>query len=156
MRIYFSVVGSVDLGVLGDFVASYLGLQRERVCVYDNIWDIDPPLEERQAGPLWEVYGRSDVRVQVGHSEPDAGPIGGWFYLEKGSPLDRLDVRAFAHAAAAFLKMPILFPDPAPGDTSQYADAAQIEVTPLGVERKVWLAEFGENGRSRNLIEARD
>jgi hypothetical protein len=118
--------------------------------------DIDPPFEEGQAGRLWEAYERSDVGVQVGHSALDAGPVGGWFYLERWRVPRNLDVKACARAAAAFLKTPVLFPDPTPGDTSQYADAAQIEVTPQGVERKVWLSEFGENGRSKNLIETRD
>ena len=156
MRTYFSVVGAIDVEVLGQFVASRLSLPRDQVCVYDNIWLIDPPAQGAPAGPLWDAYAHSLVGVQMGHYEPNAGPVCGWFSLEKGRSLEPSEVRSFARAAAAFLDAPILFPDPAPGDTSQYADAAQIEVTPEGVERKVWLSEFGEKGRTRNLIEARD
>jgi hypothetical protein len=155
MRVYFSIVGGVDLDALGEFASVHFATPRARVCVYDNAWDIQPPFEASPAGPLWGAYEHSQICVQVGHSETGAGPVGGWFHFEKTDPQKPFDMRTVAHAAAAFLNASILYPDPPPGDQSQYADAAQIEVTPRGVERKVWFSEYGEDGRSKNAIEER-
>ena len=153
---YFHCLAPIDFDALAAFVGSRFGAPRELVCVYDNVRDIEALFEDQPAGRLWRAYEKSAAAVQIGRTEPGSGPVWGWFSVE-GRVVGEFEERPFAHAAAAALKMTILFFDPVPDPRdSPVAMAAQIAVTPEGVERKVWLSEFGQNGRSMNLVENRD
>ncbi|MBL8548782.1 MAG: hypothetical protein JNJ73_02265 [Hyphomonadaceae bacterium] len=123
------------------------------VFVYFDAEEVLGSINRAADAALEAAYYASPVRVLVRANKPDSGPIAGWLRVER---ID-LDARMLARALARALGEPFIYPDPIPDPRDHpIAEAAQIEVSADGTERKVWIYEFGSPDGDRTELTDRD
>jgi hypothetical protein len=152
-RLHFRPALDIEKLRLG--AAAHFGIEPARVFVYfdaTDIWGSD----EHDPDPAQVIaFNESDVRVLVRRFAPDTGPIEGWlsFDFKDGANFDEA---ALAQALAAAAGVAFYYVDPIPDiDDEPGAEAAQIEASPDGRTRHVWVTEYGDEGQTRTDVSGR-
>ncbi|MFT3729397.1 MAG: hypothetical protein QM759_16355 [Terricaulis sp.] len=145
----------LDTGQLRLAAARFFSCDPAQVFVYHDAVDIFGS-EQRDPDPVQKAaFEAAAARILVRRYAPDMGPIEGWLLgeLQSGGEIDE-GALARALAAGAGVTFYYLDPEPDPEDEPG-AQAAQIEVSPDGATRKVWLSEFSDDTGTETIVSGR-
>lgn len=150
-RSAFSLTESFEYASLGRVVAAHFGAPADKVLVYDDSRELDPPFEGAAGGRLWREYEACQIAIYVRDMTDVVGPFTAWFDVEmQDGGRTEFEDRPLAHAVARDLGQRVVFRDPVPDyRDNPIVEASQIAVDPDGAETEMWLVEYGEAGRTR-------
>lgn len=145
---------TLDVDKLRLAAASFFGCDPASVFVYFDaveIWGSD----SRDPDPVQKAaFDAAARRILVRRYESESGPIEGWLSLDAEE--DAFEDGRLAAALAAGTGVTFYYVDPVPDPDDEPGEhAAQLEVTPEGVTRHVWLSEFNDGADTQTIVSGR-
>ena len=111
---------------------------------------------ERDPDPVQKAaFEAASVRMLIRRFPPGAGPLEGWLRADLKSG-GEVDDGALARTLATATGVNFYYVDPVPDPEDEPgAEAAQIEITPQGAARKVWLIELSDVNGTETVVSGR-
>ena len=144
-----------EMETLRALVARHFEVQPASVFIYSDAVELFGSATQPPNETLWAQHDASSVQVMVRPYDIGSGPLAGWLRMEtRDIPLG--EARPLARFLAAETQTRFFYNDLVRDPHDPSGDDAQIEVSPDGAERKIWIVEYGgEGGKTLTAIDDR-